>query len=1331
MELGEVEHHINVDPDVKHALALLPKSGYFKDRLVAVLSLAGSNEINDSPDFTVVDGKWPEIMRQRLLSRLPSHMVPSMWLIIERVPTLPSGKLDRKKTATWVESMDESSYRRIVDISQPSEHATGKSGGPTTEMENKLRQIWSHVLNLELDHVGLESAFLSLGGDSISAMQVKGQCVKKDISLGVQEILRSKGIKQLAQCAKAVEHQMHYEELLNQNFDLSPIQKLFFELPNQGQGHFNQSFFLRVTRKIQEEDLRTAVETIVQRHSMLRARFDNTNNGWQQWITPDISTSYRLKAHRIGDRAEATTAISDSQTCLNPTSGPLFAVDLFDVDGSEQLLFMVGHHLVIDLVSWRIILEDLEELLVNRSGSPTQEPLSFQTWCQFQAEDCQKLADDKVLPMRDVPSGDTEYWGMTNHANTYGQVKCEGFEVDATTTSMLSTLCHETLRTETIDLLLSSLIYSFSLTFADRPAPAIYNEGHGRENISGIAADLSRTVGWFTIMYPVCVSSAASNDLVNTVKEVKDLRRRIPDNGRPYFASRCLTDEGKSKFGKSSTLEITFNYLGQYQQLERKGALLTPVEDMAGEAKGAGSTADVGHDTPRFGLFEISAVIVQGKLRFSFTFNRNMRHQDKISKWITACQSTINALAETLAKMEPQATPGDFPLLSLTTESFTSMINTSLPPLGVSSIDDVEDIYPCSSMQEGLLISQTRSSAFYAVHVICELNVRNGIQVSGKRLEQAWLKVVGRHPLLRTVFINSVSQDDGLYDQVVLKRVIPNVIIEQCTHEDEALSALAKKSALEYDNSSPAHRFTICDTSEGKIFCKLEISHAIMDGTSMSILLRDLAAAYENLLPQRPGPLYSDYISYLQNQSSDIGIEYWKSYLSDLDVCSFPLLNDGQVVKKDLKTIRLDFKQSQFLELQKFCDANGFTFSNVIHTAWGLTLRSFTSSEDTCFGYLTSGRDAPVDGIEDAVGPFINLLVCRVRTAPASCLGAVLDQVQKDYIDSLPYRSTSLAEVQHALRLSGTALFNTALSYRRLPPKSNAGLNNVSFSECLPTYDPTEYSISLNVEASDENAAIDLDYWTDYISNGQAVNVGSTFMQCLGNIVHHSSETIESLDHFSNENREQVYKWNATMPQTVDDCVHRIIEQQAEMQPGAPAVYGFDVELNYAELNDISGRLAFLLAGMGVGPETFVPTCFDKSSYAVVSMLSVLKAGAAAVPLDATHPRSALELRVQDTDAKVVLASPSRAELFSDMDVHVIPVGKDLLDKLPSPGDWKCSAVGPNNPAFVIFTSGSTGKPKGVVLENKAICSSGLATGSAYGWGPGSRVLQFASYVSH
>jgi hypothetical protein len=190
---------------------------------------------------------------------------------------------------------------------------------------------------------------------------------------------------------------------------------------------------------------------------------------------------------------------------------------------------------------------------------------------------------------------------MQNRLNTYGRVKSEGFELDAKATNLILTTCHKTLHTETIDLLLSALIHSFASVFPDRPVPAIYNEGHGRET-SGMDVDLSRTVGWYTILVPIHVPSTASSDLFDTIRHVKDMRRKIPDKGRPYFASRCLTTTGEERFGHHWPLEIAFNFLGQYQQLEREGALLNPVDKaaaLAGEFQAAGGIADVGEETPR------------------------------------------------------------------------------------------------------------------------------------------------------------------------------------------------------------------------------------------------------------------------------------------------------------------------------------------------------------------------------------------------------------------------------------------------------------------------------------------------------------------------------------------------------------------------------------------------------------------------------------------------------------------------------------------------------------------------------------------------------------
>jgi amino acid adenylation domain-containing protein len=214
----------------------------------------------------------------------------------------------------------------------------------------------------------------------------------------------------------------------------------------------------------------------------------------------------------------------------------------------------------------------------------------------------------------------------------------------------------------------------------------------------------------------------------------------------------------------------------------------------------------------------------------------------------------------------------------------------------------------------------------------------------------------------------------------------------------------------------------------------------------------------------------------------------------------------------------------------------------------------------------------------------------------------------------------------------------------------------------------------------------------------------------------------------SGEQRRQIEAWNI-MPPTLDDCVHNKFMSWVASQPDAPAVRGFDGNYSYAELDSVTNTLAHHLVSLGIGPEDFVPTCFAKSSFAIVAMLSVLKAGGAAVPLDAAHPKLALQTRVEDTGARVVLTSAARCEDFKDMVANVIVVDSDLLESLPAVNGPPSTGVSPQNPCFIIFTSGSTGRPKGVVLEHSAMVTSAEAHGSKIGLGPGSRALQFASYT--
>jgi len=475
----------------------LPAAGPLKGRLVSIVSLSNHPSNRNTDPLALLDGSALEIsnVRDMLSSRLPAYMVPSVFIAVGVIPLLASGKLDRKLISKWLEDMNNELYRRVIQINEPPQEHESYPKVPTTEVEIKLRLVWGHVLNLPIEKIETTRSFLSLGGDSISAMQVRSQCLKRDINISVQDILRSKSIVQLAQCTKELETVAEHVEVVEQSFELSPIQSMFFKLPNQGHGHFNQSFFLRVTRRLQKKDLRHAIDTIISRHSMLRARFTKSSaGGWTQRLTNDISGSYRLRSYNIATREEATPAIANSQVSLDIVNGPIFSADLFDLEGEDQLLFMVGHHLVIDLVSWRNILEEIEDLLLHPDSVTFNKPVSFQAWCQMQREHSQQVSLEKVLPSEDHPPGNTEYWGIDEKANTYGGVVIENFELDSKTTSLMLTKCHEALRTETIDILLAALLHSFASVFPDRSVPAIYNEGHGREP-SGLQIDLSRTIG--------------------------------------------------------------------------------------------------------------------------------------------------------------------------------------------------------------------------------------------------------------------------------------------------------------------------------------------------------------------------------------------------------------------------------------------------------------------------------------------------------------------------------------------------------------------------------------------------------------------------------------------------------------------------------------------------------------------------------------------------------------------------------------------------------------------------------------------------------------------
>jgi amino acid adenylation domain-containing protein/non-ribosomal peptide synthase protein (TIGR01720 family) len=1061
LELGEVEHHLMTEDSVMNALVMMPKKGLSRERLVAIIApwdfpeASGPRGDALAPSacgraLRLVDKSQMHItsslvayLRTHLIGQLPAYMVPTVWMVVNTIPLSTSGKLDKKSTAQWIENMDEETYRQIVD------DESGESTGPVTKIDQRIQKLLAQVLNMPEDRIALNRSFLSLGGDSITAMQVVSRGRAEGIAIKVQDVLQSKTISQLALVAKDKHaSKVSREDILNTNFDLSPIQKMYFEMSGQKANHFNQSFFLQLTRQLQSHDVVCAIEAIVRQHSMLRSRFKQAEDGeWSQIITKNVSESYHFNVYDVNNQAEVMAVVTAYQSNLNISDGPLLGAALFNIEGENQRLFLVAHHLVVDLVSWRVILQDLEEILESGSLS-AEKPFPFQAWCKLQADQAQVLlGPSKLLPF-DVTTADYSYWGMANQPNVYGDAVSKSFNIDVETTSRLLGSCQETFGTEPIELLIATLLHAFSQTFSDRPTPTVYTEGHGREPWDE-AVDLSETVGWFTTMSPLCVPVVQGANIVETIRQTKDTRRSLPDNGWAYFTSRFLNAEGVKAFGNHWPMELLFNYLGRFQQLEREGGLLIQEQLPTRTVP-----MDVGIDVQRLALFEVSVAVVHGVAQFGVTYNRHMELQDNVSQWMRKWENSLLEAVKELSNMEKQPTLSDFPLLSMTYAGLDKLRLERLKQVGAVSFAQIENVYPCSPMQQGMLLSQMSKSGAYKVDFMFEARTSpTGSLVDVDRLLEAWQQVTDRHAMLRTVFMDSVSEE-GLFDQIVLKGFAPRTQRKHCGEtEMEALDTLSGLQPMNHDDARPPHQLTVCQSTSGRIYCKLEISHAVMDAVSMSILLGEFILAYEGSLSQDPGPRYSDYIKFIQHQPLHLSKDFWKEYLSDMQPCLFPPLDDDAGEEKQLRSLDVDLQLPPG-QLRAFCDALGVTVSNVLQTVWGLVLRAYTGSDQVCFGYLTSGRDVEVDGIEKAIGPFVNMLICRMDVAGSTSVAELVHRVQADSVAGLEHQHCSLADIQHDLSLPGRHLFNTSMSVQRTPP-SNTASTGLSFRN-MGGHDPSE-----------------------------------------------------------------------------------------------------------------------------------------------------------------------------------------------------------------------------------------------------------------------------------
>jgi hypothetical protein len=521
--------------------------------------------------------------------------------------------------------------------------------------------------------------------------------------------------------------------------------------------------------------------------------------------------------------------MSKAQQSINIVDGPVFTAALLITSDGQQLLFVVAHHLVIDMVSWRIVVHDLDEF-IQRNQTLSQRALSFQNWNEMQknAAEAGMLALDASLPF-EVPVGDFAYWGMESRQNTYGDAVVAGFTLSQELTLTLQTTCNKVFRTEAVDIYLSALLLSFAQTFLDRPAPIIWNQEHGRESSSyNGEPDIADTVGWFASLCPMRVDVAAGDDPVQALRLVKDVRRSIPRRGIPYFASQFFCAHGKDPPATTATdwpLEVMFSYAGSLQQIERDNGVL---EQLAPGQPLGSQASDIGSAVGRIALFEVAIVVDQGAATIKFIYSSVSRHQQHISQWV---RSYEHLLLETIGRLRchhQELTLSDVPLLNTTYQGLARLNRDRLLTLGLKSIKEIETVLPATALQQEALISQIQTPDACHNHFTYELTLGlEGDVPDGAMICNAWEQVVAACPALRTVFIDSVSVD-GLFDQVVLRKCSPRMLFIEAGRNGDPVTALNALPSLLCKASEPNHRLTVCKARRST-YLKLEISQTLCD----------------------------------------------------------------------------------------------------------------------------------------------------------------------------------------------------------------------------------------------------------------------------------------------------------------------------------------------------------------------------------------------------------------------------------------------------------------------------------------------------------------------
>ncbi|MEJ2856828.1 MULTISPECIES: amino acid adenylation domain-containing protein [unclassified Saccharothrix] len=1025
-----------------------------------------------------------------------------------------------------------------ADLPAPPEEPGGYVA-PRTPTEAVLADVFAEVLGAA--KVGVRDNFFALGGDSILGIQVVTKARAAGLVLTSRDIFAHQTVAALAPHVTRDLPPDADQGPVTGDAPLTPIQRWFLDT---GATLFEQSLVVDLDFEVSRAALDDAVAALVSHHDALRMRF------------------------------EADRQVNRSVGCPEP----LLRADLL----GPRSVRLTAHHLVVDGVSWRILAEDLVTVLRGRRLG--RKTTSFRDWARRLARHTLEGGFDDELPHWSAVSGGdipTDRHGP----NTYATAREVTVRLSEKDTAALLRDVPEVYRTQVNDVLLTALGRVLADWTGDDHV-VVDLEGHGREELFD-DVDLSRTVGWFTTVYPVALD--VPREWGAALKAVKEQLRAVPRRGIGCGALRRLAG------GPACDPAVSLNYLGSFRSGERD-------LDLAADP-----------DMPRPHLLDVVGRVQDGRLEVSWHYSETNHDEATVARLAEAFAAALRAIIEHCAA--PGAggrTPSDFPLARLTQEQVDRITG--------------EDAYPLTPMQAGMVFHGLGEQGVYFQQTTFLVD---GVPDS-EAFARAWQRVVDRTPVLRS----SVLWDDVPEPlQVVHAHAeVPFTFLDWSGRDDPD----RLREFLEQDREQgidlatpPLMRVAIIRVAPETARVVWTFHHVLLDGWSVFQVLSDVLGEPAERRPFR------DYVAWLAAQDEQAAERHWRDVLGTFDTPT-PLPADrahsGPAASSARHSVELSAADST--RLYEFARTHGLTVNTLVQAAWALLLARSSGQRDVCFGATVSGRPADLPGADAITGIFINTLPVRVRVDGTRPIVAWLRELQDQQAESRRFEHVPLTRLRSWSGVSeGANLFDSAVVFENYPVELGDGMG-LREIEAVET---TSFPLSATVYPS-ERLGVLLGYEPAMFDAASVERLGERLEALLVGLTEDPERPVARVPWLSDvERREVLVDWNGSAEYPVTATIPELFAAQAARTPDAIAVSFAGEHLTYRELDERSNRLAHHLVAAGAGPERLVALLFERTADLVVAVLGVLKSGAAYLPIDPAYPAERIAGTIADGKPVVVL----------------------------------------------------------------------------------------------